>query len=73
MKEVKVTKLPPGRALGAGDLHYWSSNRLAGRAGTFNKWDHKRQQKQKAKDRKGPRTTQGVHYRKVESDEVPWD
>jgi hypothetical protein len=33
--EVKVTKLPPGEALGAHDLQRWSSNRSAGRSGSY--------------------------------------
>lgn len=28
-----ITKLPPGKAYGAGDLGKWSSRRLAGRSG----------------------------------------
>ena len=28
MSEVKITKLPPGAAEGAGDLHRWAQNRL---------------------------------------------
>jgi hypothetical protein len=31
---VNVTKLPPGRAQGAGDLQAWASNRLTGRSGS---------------------------------------
>jgi hypothetical protein len=30
---VEVTKCPPGKALGAGDLHRWASNRAGGRFG----------------------------------------
>jgi hypothetical protein len=30
---VKVTKCPPGRALGCDDLQQWASNRSAGRSG----------------------------------------
>jgi hypothetical protein len=30
---VEVKKLPPGVALGAGDLHRWSKQRLLGRSG----------------------------------------
>jgi len=33
MTEIKITKLPPGRALGAGDLHEWAANRHAGWSG----------------------------------------
>lgn len=33
MTEVKITRLPPGVALGAGDLHAWAKRRLAGRGG----------------------------------------
>jgi hypothetical protein len=32
--EIKITKLPPGRAIGAGDLHSWSTNRMTGRTGS---------------------------------------
>jgi hypothetical protein len=31
--EVKVTKCPPGRALGCDDLQRWASSRSAGRSG----------------------------------------
>lgn len=31
---IKITKLPPGKALGAGDLTKWSQNRAVGRCGT---------------------------------------
>jgi hypothetical protein len=30
---VRITRLPPGTALGAGDLHTWAKRRLAGRGG----------------------------------------
>jgi hypothetical protein len=30
---VKITKLPDGAALGAGDLQRWAHNRLSGRSG----------------------------------------
>jgi hypothetical protein len=33
MSEVKITKCPLGRALGAGDLHAWAHNRQLGRSG----------------------------------------
>jgi hypothetical protein len=33
MSEVKVTKCPPGVALGAGDLYRWASRRHGGRSG----------------------------------------
>jgi hypothetical protein len=33
MAEAKITRLPPGEALGARDLEHWASRRLAGRAG----------------------------------------
>ena len=34
MTEVKITKLPPGKAFGADDLTKWSHNRSFGRFGT---------------------------------------
>ena len=34
--DVKVTKCPPGVALGAGDLHQWASRRRSGSSGVSN-------------------------------------
>jgi hypothetical protein len=50
---VKITKCPPGKALGAGDLHTWASRRLSGRsgvpgqqdAGALNDWSRNREPK----------------------------
>jgi len=33
MSDVKITKLPPGKALGADDLRRWAHQRLRGRSG----------------------------------------
>src|SRR5215471_16740878 len=35
MSEVKITKCPPGTALGAGDLQRWAHNRSLGRSGVI--------------------------------------
>jgi hypothetical protein len=40
MSEVKVTKCPPGRALGAGDLQAWAHNRRLGRSGMVGQTKH---------------------------------
>ncbi len=46
---VKITKLPPGKAIGADDLQNWSRQRNAGRSGTRDdrqeeKWLHEQKQ-----------------------------
>jgi hypothetical protein len=33
MSEVKVTRLPPGKAIGCDDLQRWGKQRLLGRSG----------------------------------------
>lgn len=35
---VKITKLPPGKAIGADDLQRWSRQRNAGRSGAPDDW-----------------------------------
>jgi hypothetical protein len=40
-----ITKLPPGEAFGARDLQRWSQNAAAGRAGSFNWKECKKQRK----------------------------
>lgn len=42
---MKVTKLPPGEAIGARDLHNWSSRRNANRTGVFNRKEAKKLKK----------------------------
>jgi hypothetical protein len=47
---VKITKLPPGKAIGADDLQNWSRQRNAGRSGTRDdrqeeKWLRKQKQR----------------------------
>jgi hypothetical protein len=45
---VKITKLAPGKAIGADDLQRWSRQRNAGRSGvTDDRQEEKRLQKQK--------------------------
>jgi hypothetical protein len=39
MNEVKITKCPPGIALGAGDLQRWAHNRSLGRSGVIGQRD----------------------------------
>jgi hypothetical protein len=45
---VKITKLPPGKAMGADDLQRWSRQRNAGRSGVSeDRREEKRLQEQK--------------------------
>jgi hypothetical protein len=39
MTEIKITKCPPGVALGAGDLQRWAHNRTLGRSGVIGQRD----------------------------------
>jgi hypothetical protein len=39
LSEIKITKCPPGRALGAGDLQRWAHNRTVGRSGVIGQRD----------------------------------
>jgi hypothetical protein len=54
---VKITKLPPGEAIGADDLQNWSRQRNAGRSGTRDdrqelKWLQKQKRRRKKSLRK---------------------
>jgi hypothetical protein len=49
---VRITKCPPGVALGAGDLHRWASRRLGGKGGMpMTKLERQAAEKRKPKDR----------------------
>jgi hypothetical protein len=48
--KVKITKLPPGRALGAGDLHEWAQRRNAGRSGVYVGKTEREQQARRLED-----------------------
>lgn len=39
---VEIKKLPPGKAQGADDLHYWAKRRLGGKCGVGEKDQTKR-------------------------------
>jgi len=51
---IKVTKLPPGKAYGADDLRNWASRRAAGRSGVFDNEGFKKQRKVAKKLRAEP-------------------
>ncbi len=47
----KITKLPPGKALGADDLHEWASRRAVGQAGVYVSQDERKQQQIRTRTR----------------------
>jgi hypothetical protein len=48
---VQVTKLPPGVALGAGDLHEWAQRRNAGRASVYVSKEERERRDKRREDR----------------------
>jgi hypothetical protein len=49
MDNVKITKLPPGKAYGADDLTNWSGRRLGGKFGVYDRKEIRKQIKSAAK------------------------
>jgi hypothetical protein len=62
---VKITKLPPGKAIGADDLQNWSRQRNAGRSGTrHDRQEEKRLRQQRRRRQKWLRTHSRSYPRK---------
>ena len=48
---IQIKRLPPGAALGAGDLHEWAQRRNAGRASVFVSKEERARRAKRGEDR----------------------